>query len=171
MPYSTTNPEFDAVLKRLGDLHDRKNAGYANSGDPLANFRIANKFGIKTSDSIAVRLSDKINRWLNLMENNDLDKVGEALEDTMDDMVVYGMLWLVARAEEAAAPSVEKSYVAPRRDICQHDGVEDASDCAEADTFNYAEEMGIVVAWTPEQYAANHGDWTGLGERTDPRRP
>ena len=158
MPYSTTNPEFDAVLKRLGDLHDRKNAGYANSEDPLANFRIANQFGIKTSDSIAVRLSDKINRWLNLMGDNDLDKVGEALEDTMDDMVVYGMLWLVARAEEAAT----------RRDTCQHDGVEDASDCPEADTFNYAEEVGITVAWTPEQYAAAH---RGLGEGPDPRRP
>ena len=152
VPYSNTNPQFDAVLKRLGELHDRKNAGYANNDDPLANFRIANRFGIKTSDSIAVRLSDKINRWLNLMGEPALDKVGEALEETMDDMVVYGMLWLVARAEE-------------RDDLCDHDGQIDASDCpknpptVEALVPPEPEDFWdhITVAYTPEQYAKSVG--------------
>jgi len=127
MPYSTTNPRFDALLKRLGELHDRKNAGYANAADPLANFKIANRFGLSTSMSIAVRLSDKINRWLNLMEKPELDLVGEAQEETMDDLVVYGMLWLVAREEEKEQAEVE-----------------------------WPAEDSIVVAWTPEQYAVRH---------------
>lgn len=96
-PYCKTNPDFDALLKDLGSLHDRKNVGYATGEDPLQNFKIANRFGIKTSLSIAVRLSDKINRWLNLMEDEARNQVGESTEETMEDLVVYGMLWIVAR--------------------------------------------------------------------------
>ena len=98
--YCTTNPKFDQLLRHLGALHDAKNVGYATGEDPLQNFRIANRFGISTSKSIAVRLSDKINRWLNLMGSEDNDKVGESKEATGTDMAVYIMLWLVARAEE-----------------------------------------------------------------------
>ena len=99
-PYCVTNPKFNQLLRFIGALHDAKNVGYATGSDPLQNFRIANRFGLTTSQSIAVRLSDKINRWFNLMENDSKDKVGESLEATGVDGIVYWMLWLVARAEE-----------------------------------------------------------------------
>ena len=100
MTYCETNPDFDELLRDMGQLHDRKNRGYALEGDPLQNFKIANRFGISTSLSVAVRLSDKINRWLNVMEDESRNEVGEDAEATMEDLVVYGMLWLVARHQE-----------------------------------------------------------------------
>jgi hypothetical protein len=136
VPYSNTNPAFDAILRRLGELHDRKNAGYANNADPLANFRIANRFGISTSDSIAVRLSDKINRWLNLMGEPELDKVGESLDETADDMAVYIMLWLVARDEERGTGATVVASDPPEpEDFWDH----------------------MTIAWTPEQYSTSVG--------------
>ena len=99
-PYCKTNPDFDELLRDMGELHDRKNVGYATGDDPLQNFKIANRFGVSTSVSIAIRLSDKINRWLNLMESEANDQVGESVEDTGEDMAVYTLLWLVARHQE-----------------------------------------------------------------------
>jgi len=36
----STNPEFDELLKRMGQIHDVKRADYANN-DPLGNFKEA----------------------------------------------------------------------------------------------------------------------------------
>lgn len=150
MPYSETNADFDRMLKRLGELHDRKNRGYANTGDPLANFRIANRFGISTSKSIAVRLSDKINRWLNVYEQESLDEVGESPEDTMEDLVVYGMLWLVAREEERDMDSPVPLVPTPPKDQNGASITEDKHD------FLREIDEHVTVGWTPTQYEVRH---------------
>lgn len=95
VPVCATNPWFDQWLLELGDLHDRKNAGYAGEvdGDPLHNFRQAEKFGIPMYKGIAVRLSDKFSRFYSLMRNADNEKVGESIEDLMDDIAVYSGLF------------------------------------------------------------------------------
>ncbi len=90
-PYCKTNPEFDKWLRHLGDLHDRKNAGYAGSvdGDPYANFRLSERFGVPGYVGVAVRLSDKLMRLFSLLRNPDNDRVGEGLLDLADDVAVY----------------------------------------------------------------------------------
>ena len=68
----------------------------------------------------------------------------------MDDMVVYGMLWLVAREEEAEEERVPK-------DVATGTPVVTAGHPGEpsiTDTVNMAAELGIPIAWTPSQYNA-----------------
>jgi hypothetical protein len=98
-PYSKTNPKFDALLRKMGELHDAKNTGYAVVGDPLHNFRACEKFGIPMYQGIAVRISDKQSRWQNLVGDATKDEVGESLEDTTMDEAVYLLLFLIALDE------------------------------------------------------------------------
>jgi hypothetical protein len=98
-PYSKTNAKFDALLRKMGELHDAKNAGYAVAEDPLHNFRACEKFGIPMYQGIAVRISDKQSRWQNLVGDATKDQVGETLEDTTMDEAVYLLLFLIALDE------------------------------------------------------------------------
>jgi len=97
--YSQTNPKFDAMLKRMGALHDAKNKGYAVAEDPLQNFRLCERFGIPMYLGIAVRLSDKMNRWMNIVGDAANDAVGEPVEETSEDIGVYILLFLMALEE------------------------------------------------------------------------
>lgn len=98
-PYCLTNPKFDALLRKMGELHDAKNKGYAVEGDPLHNFRQCENFGIPMYQGLAVRISDKQSRWQNLVRDADNDQVGESLEDTTMDEAVYLLLFLIALEE------------------------------------------------------------------------
>jgi hypothetical protein len=167
--YCNTNDKFDAFLREMGEMHDRKNAGYATAGDPLHNFRACERFGIPMYQGLAVRISDKMSRWLNIVGDANKDKVGESVEDTSIDTAVYLGLFLIALAEykslnypdaeeleatgsetffvptsdaEARPKPEDDGYVTDPAYICVHDGKEDASDYIE----------NITVGWTPEQY-------------------
>jgi hypothetical protein len=124
-PYSVTNPKFDALLRKMGELHDAKNKGYAVSEDPLHNFRACEKFGVPMYQGIAVRISDKQSRWQNLVADADNDQVGESLEDTSLDEAVYQLLFLIALEEyKKVTPLPQKpeadGYVTDPADICRH---------------------------------------------------
>ena len=125
MTYCKTNPKFDAWLKHLGDLHDRKNKGYAATEDPLQNFRLSERFGIPMYKGLAVRISDKMNRWLNLVGDADKDAVGESIEDTGNDLAVYMGLFLIGLEEYKKLTPV-------------------TDDTIDTET--------VTVAWTPDQY-------------------
>ena len=75
---------FDACLA----ISVAKNADYASSGDPLANFRACQKFGVPLTKGIMVRLSDKFARIGNLLEREAKVK-DEAIADTIDDAIDY----------------------------------------------------------------------------------
>lgn len=98
IPYSQTNHLFDAWLRHIGNLHDRKNRGYAGAveNDPLHNFRQSEAFGVPMHVGIAVRLSDKFSRFYSLMKRAENDEVGESLEDLADDIAVYAGLFKIA---------------------------------------------------------------------------
>lgn len=104
--YSYSNPKFDEWLRHIGDLHDRKNRGYAGSveNDPLHNFRQSEQFGVPMFVGIAVRLSDKFSRFYSLMKRSENDQVGESLYDLADDIGVYAGLFKLAYQEHLADP-------------------------------------------------------------------
>ena len=104
--YSTTNPKFDKMLQRMGALHDAKNKGYAVAEDPLQNFRLCERFGIPMYLGIAVRLSDKMNRWMNIVGDAANDAVDEPVEETAEDIAVYTLLFLMALEEWKATHAV-----------------------------------------------------------------
>lgn len=85
------NPAFEAELKKMLDIHDRKNSNYAHGDDPYANFRGCERFGIEAWRGILVRMSDKWERIQNLT-NGVPDAVGESIQDTLMDLANYAIL-------------------------------------------------------------------------------
>lgn len=79
------------ITASLLDMFRRKNANYGNSvvTPPV----LAPDVPIRTA--IQVRMSDKIAR-LNRLVQGEPDKVGESMEETVKDLVVYGLIWLAA---------------------------------------------------------------------------
>ena len=68
-------------------LAERKNNDYSGaSDDPFFNLRRGDLFGI------AVRLDDKVSRLLSLTKGTIAGQVEESIEDTLDDIVNYGLL-------------------------------------------------------------------------------
>lgn len=50
--------------------------------------------------SAVTRISDKHNRLCNLATNADVDNLGESIEDTLKDMVAYGVMTLMELRNE-----------------------------------------------------------------------
>ena len=88
-----TRPEqFRAIANDVAALFEMKDAAYGNSfGD---TFR---KLGII---SAATRISDKTNRLCNLVAHPHLDNLGEKIEDTLMDLVAYGVMTLMEMRNE-----------------------------------------------------------------------
>ena len=99
-PYST-NPAFDALLRKAGEIHDAKRTDYASNQDPLGNFREAERLGVSPLKSIMIRLTDKYTRACNLVRRDGEAKVkDESLQDTLIDLANYSFLAVLARQEE-----------------------------------------------------------------------
>lgn len=80
---------------RVTDLLLRKNVDYGDSAwTPPALAQ-----GVPVRTAIAVRMSDKLSRWQQLMEAS--GGVSESLEKTMVDFIGYGILWLGAEELKA----------------------------------------------------------------------
>jgi len=96
----STNPEFDELLRKMGQIHDAKRADYANN-DPLGNFREAERVGVTVLQGIMVRLGDKYTRACNLVRQHGERAVkDETLEDTLLDLANYALLALLAYRRE-----------------------------------------------------------------------
>jgi hypothetical protein len=98
-PYST-NVAFNAILKRMGEIHDKKRADYASNDDALGNFREANKLGISTLQSVMIRLTDKYTRACNLTRKGTAEVKDETLKDTLIDLANYAVLALLAMDDD-----------------------------------------------------------------------
>ena len=72
---------FREIAYELADLYERKDKAYGDSFGQTYD-----KLGII---SAVTRISDKYNRLCNLAVNQDIDNLGESLEDTLKDMAAY----------------------------------------------------------------------------------
>lgn len=85
--------EHKAICDRLHDIYVAKNSDYGNSF-----VEVRNEF----SESVLIRLSDKLNRLKALMKDPEKRKVNdESIDDTLMDLANYAILELVERRVDA----------------------------------------------------------------------
>ena len=76
-----------------------KNHDYTGaSGDPFANFRASEIFGVESTISILVRVLDKLQRIKTFAEKGELRVENESVKDAILDVMNYmvliaGMIW------------------------------------------------------------------------------
>lgn len=91
-------------MDQLGDNADtalqivsRKNQDYADGQDPFQNFRMVQNTGLcSVEEGIAVRMTDKMQRIINLL-NEDAAVEDEKMEDTLLDLMNYANIMLAYR--------------------------------------------------------------------------
>lgn len=99
--------DFDALLATMKELHDKKNKDYAGDVDPLANFTIAEEFGVPAWLGCLIRLSDKFSRVKVLARKEYTESTApavltETIEDTLLDLANYALLTIILRRKHVA---------------------------------------------------------------------
>lgn len=92
------DPRFHALLKQIGELHDKKQEDYGRKGDPFANVRASADWGIPAWIGTMVRANDKIKRLQSFARNGKL--ANEGVEDSLMDIAVYSLIALVLFRED-----------------------------------------------------------------------
>lgn len=87
--YKEQATSFSSVTKELTDLYEKKNADYGDS--------FTKTYELFGDMAVASRLHDKMSRIISLItkDEKDIKIKGEALHDTVKDLVNYGIMWLV----------------------------------------------------------------------------
>lgn len=91
--------EFHALLKEMGDMHDRKQADYGRSDDPFANVRASSDFGVEAWIGCMIRANDKMRRIQTAAQGSELKN--EGVEDSLLDLAVYAIIGLILYREWA----------------------------------------------------------------------
>jgi hypothetical protein len=100
-PYDTRHPlsaRFHALLKEVGELHDKKQKDYGTASDPFANVRGATKFGLPAPMGAFIAMGDIMSRIESFCINGRLEN--EPLDNALKDMAVYSLIALVLHEEE-----------------------------------------------------------------------
>lgn len=97
------DPRFHAELKRLGDLHDKKQKDYGTASDPFANVRSSARFGVEPWRGALVRMGDKVTRLQQYALSGTLSN--ESFEDSLDDLAVYAIICKILHAEVQSGES------------------------------------------------------------------
>lgn len=93
MPYCKRNPAVDAVLRKIGELHDRKNEDYTQDSNPYSNFEdVANITGLPVESVFRVLIGVKMARLKVLMKKSNKPNF-ESIKDTVLDMAVYSTIF------------------------------------------------------------------------------
>lgn len=100
------DPRFHAFLKQIGELHDKKQADYGADGDPLANVRASQEWGVPPWVGALVRLNDKVHRLKRFAQRGAL--ANESAEDSMMDIAVYALIALVLYRETREDAALRK---------------------------------------------------------------
>jgi hypothetical protein len=87
----------DTFLEKLAENQEKdleiikkKNDDYAQGSDPFQNFRMVEDAGlISLEKGIAVRMSDKLQRTFNLLDQDQASVEDETLADTLSDLRNY----------------------------------------------------------------------------------
>ena len=80
---------YDSIIKELREVYVAKNNDYGNS--------VGHTYDLFGDVSFATRINDKISRANTLITKGNQQVTDEKLEDTIKDMVNYGILWLIER--------------------------------------------------------------------------
>ncbi|MCK9369543.1 hypothetical protein M0R04_06520 [Candidatus Dojkabacteria bacterium] len=84
--------KFRERLEEAYKLTRAKNSDYAKEADAFANFTQAEKLGVCTTEQgILVRMSDKLQRAVNLLSKGP-DVKSESMNDTLMDLAVYALI-------------------------------------------------------------------------------
>lgn len=112
MDQTTYLERFKQVTEYMTGLTKAKNSDYAGPGNPFQNFNlieIITSGRVSTSAGILVRMTDKLQRFANLLAKPPA-VVGEAIEDTLLDLAVYSIieyLWLTSGKAELSLPGLD----------------------------------------------------------------
>jgi hypothetical protein len=82
---------LEQLYREAVEIARKKNADYANEGDPFANFNVAPLVGVSVERGILVRTMDKIQRASNLLDRP-AQVTGESIHDTLLDACNYLMI-------------------------------------------------------------------------------
>lgn len=94
------DPRFHALLKKIGDLHDQKQADYGRDADPFANVRGSSEWGVAPWLGAMIRANDKVRRLQTYAQKGSL--ANEGVEDSLMDLAVYALIALILFNEERA---------------------------------------------------------------------
>lgn len=83
----------DQTCSGARELMIAKNEDYAHGADPFRNFRRHGTIGV------LVRLSDKLARLDSFEERGEFSVKSEAVEDTVRDIINYGIIYLALKIE------------------------------------------------------------------------
>lgn len=87
------NPAFHALLARMAETHDRKNADYAQDGNPYSNFEeAAASAGCSVDTVFRVLIGIKQARLKELLKGEKTAQ-NESVDDSKLDLAVYAALW------------------------------------------------------------------------------
>lgn len=88
--------EFHKVIDEIVALHDKKQADYGRTdiGDPFANVRASEDFGIDGWVGAVIRANDKMRRLQKAARQGPQSLKNESVEDSLMDMAAYSIIAL-----------------------------------------------------------------------------
>ena len=86
--------QIELTQKQGLEIIKAKNTDYSSNDDPFKNFRMWGEIGF------AVRMSDKVSRIQQLIQNGKAEVKDESLEDTLLDLSNYSHLMLAYLKEK-----------------------------------------------------------------------
>ena len=90
--------KFHALLKEIGDLHDKKQKDYGRDDDPFANVRASGEWGLPAWVGAMVRATDKVRRLQSYATSGELSN--EGARDSFMDLSVYALIALILWEED-----------------------------------------------------------------------
>ena len=93
------DPRFHAVLKELGELHDKKQADYGRDDDPFANIRSTEEWGLDAWAGAMMRANDKMKRLQSFARKGVL--ANESVQDSLLDIAVYAIIASILYTEQS----------------------------------------------------------------------
>ena len=98
-PRHPSSQRFHDILKKLGELHDKKQRDYGTDADPFNNIRAsAKEWGIPAWVGAMLRATDKVRRLQKFADKGEL--ANESVIDAFDDLAVYAVIARVMYEEE-----------------------------------------------------------------------
>lgn len=92
------DPRFHQVLNEMRALHDKKQQDYGSRGDPFANVRASQRWGVPPWVGAMIRANDKVQRLQSFTENGRL--ANEGVEDSLIDLANYAVIALLLYREQ-----------------------------------------------------------------------